>query len=198
MVYDLTDDQMSALAAEDEQAAEKRIPCSKLLSALHADMVKLKPLEGHRTAAYKASTIALSNASVTAMARNTLTPCSVQPPGVLTRAVKAAGSSLKSSTMCAVPFIAWAAMTRACSASNPHRTAPATSPCSTRPRKPGVQPAVIPAAFMRGSDTTVVVPTPPKTHIARAECRALRAVSVMTVVDCPTTLHTLGIACTTG
>ncbi|KAH9431498.1 hypothetical protein MCOR02_008787 [Pyricularia oryzae] len=53
IVYDLTDDQVSALAAEDEQAAEERIRCSELLSALHASMVELKPLQGHRTAAYK-------------------------------------------------------------------------------------------------------------------------------------------------
>lgn len=53
IVYDLTDDQVFALAAEDEQAAEERIRCSELLSALHASMVELKPLQGHRTVAYK-------------------------------------------------------------------------------------------------------------------------------------------------
>lgn len=52
IIYDLTDDQMSALAAEDAQTAEKRIRCSELLSTLHASM-ELKPLQGHRTAAYK-------------------------------------------------------------------------------------------------------------------------------------------------
>ncbi|TLS22355.1 uncharacterized protein PpBr36_09790 [Pyricularia pennisetigena] len=52
-VYDLSDEEVSALAAEDEQAAAERVRCSELLSALHASMVELKRLDGHRTAAYK-------------------------------------------------------------------------------------------------------------------------------------------------
>lgn len=59
IIYDLTDDQMSALAAEDAQTAEKRIRCSELLSTLHASM-ELKPLQGHRTAAYKVVNSTLS------------------------------------------------------------------------------------------------------------------------------------------
>ncbi|TLD22372.1 hypothetical protein PspLS_07751 [Pyricularia sp. CBS 133598] len=53
MVYDLSDEDVSALAAEDEQAAAERVRCSELLSALHASMVELKRLDGHRTTAYK-------------------------------------------------------------------------------------------------------------------------------------------------
>lgn len=52
MVYDLSDEEVSALAAEDEQAAAERVRCSELLSALYASMVELKRLDGHRTAAY--------------------------------------------------------------------------------------------------------------------------------------------------
>lgn len=53
MVYDLSDEDVTALASEDEQAAAERVRCSELLSALHASMVELKRLDGHRTAAYK-------------------------------------------------------------------------------------------------------------------------------------------------
>ncbi|TLD24786.1 hypothetical protein PspLS_06281 [Pyricularia sp. CBS 133598] len=51
MVYDLSDEEVSVLAAENGQAAAERIRCNQLLSTLHANMVELKRLDGHRPAA---------------------------------------------------------------------------------------------------------------------------------------------------
>ncbi|KAL8303408.1 hypothetical protein RB600_007045 [Gaeumannomyces tritici] len=51
MVYDPTVEQVAALAAEDEEATNKRIRCCKLLSALQASMVDLKRLDSGRAEA---------------------------------------------------------------------------------------------------------------------------------------------------